>query len=260
MPHLPLRVWALLSPAVSYSGGWWWATKLWRWGLLPSSVFVQTLGSFSFYPDATFPSHSSYLSTTTVFKGQPPSISSRFQPLSIAHGLKIWNRLVGWLADSWLGQWRALPFSWSPGPRATLVMRRWLSWWTSSEPTSLDSLERSAGSSQWVQFRMWVYSLWSGETQWLFFLLCQATAASDDGPFPPLYPTTCTLVRVAFNPNSIPPPSIWDSSCFLLSSVYMTTLVVILVCIYVICFSKTPGRASFPTLCLSELKCDFLLL
>ena len=230
MLYLPLRVWALLSPALSpileagdgaRSFG----------GRGPFQVLYCCSDSVLFHTILIphFPLILLIFPPLQCSRGQPPSISCRFQPLSIAHVLKI-KAQAGWMTCRFMAGrvTRALPFSWSPGPRATLVMMRWLSWRTSFEPTSLDSLGKCRIESMSSSWNVRIV-LWSGKTLNDFSFSCvRLLLPLMMVPFPPLYPTSCThLSRVAFNPDSIPPSSIWDCSCFLLSSVYMTTLVVI---------------------------------
>ena len=77
MLHLPLRVWALLSPALALGQGTVSGSILFILWVLFQSILILFCLTFLILPP---PQHS---------RGQPPSMSSRFQHLPTALGLKI---------------------------------------------------------------------------------------------------------------------------------------------------------------------------
>ena len=105
MPHLPQRIWALspaFSPILEAGDG---ATSFGGGDCFKLCIVVQTLGSFSFYPDATFPPHSSYLSTTTVFQG-PTSFHLK-QISTFVNSTWAQNQGSGWLDDLQIHGWES---------------------------------------------------------------------------------------------------------------------------------------------------------
>ena len=60
-------------------------------------IVVQTLGSFSYYPNSTSPPHSSYLSTATVFQG--PTSFHLIQISTFVNNTWAQNQGSGWLDD-----------------------------------------------------------------------------------------------------------------------------------------------------------------
>ena len=68
-------------------------------------IVAQTLGSFSYYPDSTFPPHSSYLSTTTVFQG--PTSFHLMQISTFVNSTCAQNQGSGWLDDLQIHGWES---------------------------------------------------------------------------------------------------------------------------------------------------------
>ena len=102
MLHLPLRVWAFLSPAlcsILEAGGG--ARRLGA-GTCFRLYVVQTLGSFSFYPNSLSP-HFSYPSTTTAFQG--PTSFHVIQISTFANSTWAQNLGSGWLDDLQIHGW-----------------------------------------------------------------------------------------------------------------------------------------------------------
>ena len=159
MLHLPLRVWALYLQLSSV---------FWRLGIEPEALGQGTVsGSILFILWVLF--HSTLILFCLTFlilpppqhsRGQPPSMSSRFRHLPTALGLKI-KAQAGWTICRLMAGTvtQALLSSWSPGRRATSVMRRWLSWRNYLESTSLDLFEKcktmSVNSSWNVSTVLW---------------------------------------------------------------------------------------------------------
>ena len=146
-----------------HSGGWGWSQKPCEENCFRLYI-AQTLGSFSFHPDSTFFFILFNLPPTQCSSGHPSTISSIFGPLPTAPGLQTKAQACWMICKFKAGRvtW-ALLFPWSPGPRGTLVMRRWLDCRTYSESTSLDSLglcRIMSVSSSWNVSTV----LWPGET------------------------------------------------------------------------------------------------
>ena len=68
-------------------------------------IVVQTLGSFSYYSDSTFPPHSSDLSTTTVFQG--PTSYHVMQISTFVNSTWAQNQGSGWLDDLQIHGWES---------------------------------------------------------------------------------------------------------------------------------------------------------
>ena len=68
-------------------------------------IVVQTLGSFSYYSDSTFPPHSSDLSTTTVFQG--PTSFHLMQISTFVNNTWAQNQGSGWLDDLQIHGWES---------------------------------------------------------------------------------------------------------------------------------------------------------
>ena len=68
-------------------------------------IVVQTLGSFSYYSDSTFPPHSSDLSTTTVFQG--PTSFHLMQISTFVNSTWAQNQGSGWLDDLQIHGWES---------------------------------------------------------------------------------------------------------------------------------------------------------
>ena len=68
-------------------------------------IVAQTLGSFSYSPDSTFPPHSSYLSTTTVFRG--PTSYQVMMISTFVNSTCAQNQGSGWLDDLQIHGWES---------------------------------------------------------------------------------------------------------------------------------------------------------
>lgn len=185
MTQLLLRVWALLSPALSpilrlgmgsealgrelFSGSIFFRL----WVLLHSILILHFPLIFSTFHQHSVPvanlHHIILFGPCQQLLGSKPSGSGWLMICKFKAGTLTW----------------ALPFSWSPGPRGTLVMRRWLSHRTYSKSTSLDPLG-CAGPCQWVPVGMWVQSSDLERLSMSFLSLCQATVSSGSWSTPSL--------------------------------------------------------------------------
>ena len=134
-------------------------------------IVVQTLGSFSFYLDSTFPPHS-YLSTTTVFQG--PTSFHLMQISTFANSTWAQNQGSGWLGDLQIHGWES-------DSGTIIFLKPWSKGnFSNEEMTELEDLFRAylIGFTREVQDRVSEFQLeceyspliWR-DSQWLFSLV-----------------------------------------------------------------------------------------